>query len=188
MRDVDDRRAESLMQSGDLGSHLNTELRVQVGQRLVHQEDLRVTDDRTAHRDTLSLAAGQSLRLSVKELIKVKDLGRLSDLLVDDILRDLAELQAERHVVIHSHMRIQSIILEDHRDIAVLRLDIVHHLAVDLQRTARDILKAGDHAKRRGLSAAGRSDEDDEFLVRDIEVEILDRLEAVRIGLVNMLK
>ena len=30
-------------------------------------------------------------------------------------------------------MRIQSVVLEDHRDVAVLRLYIVHELAVDLE-------------------------------------------------------
>ena len=38
---VDDRSAQSLMQLGDLSSHLYTKLRIQVGKRLIHQEYLR---------------------------------------------------------------------------------------------------------------------------------------------------
>ena len=65
------------MQLGQLGSHLGTELRVQVGQRLVQQEDLRLTDDSTAQRNTLTLTAGQSLRLTVEQVGDVQDPGSL---------------------------------------------------------------------------------------------------------------
>ena len=74
MCDVDDGGAQSLVKLGNLGSHLNTELGIQVGQRLVHQEYLGASDDCTAHGDTLSLAAGKSLRLTVKEMGQVEDL------------------------------------------------------------------------------------------------------------------
>ena len=188
MRDIDDGCTQSLMQLGDLGSHLDTKLCIQVGERLIHQEDLRVTDNCTSHCDTLSLSAGKSLRLSVKQLLKVKDLCSISDLSVDLILRHLSQLQRECHVVINGHMRIQSIALEDHCDITILRLDIVHDLAVDLQRTGRDFLKPCNHTKRRRLSASGWSDEDDKFLVGDIKIKILHSLEPVRINLVDMLK
>ena len=68
---------ESLMQLGDLGAHLHTELRVQVGERFVHQEDLRITDDRAAQGDALTLAAGKRLGLAVEELLDVQDLRGL---------------------------------------------------------------------------------------------------------------
>ena len=147
MGDIDDRDAESAVQLCDLSSHLNTELCIQVGQRLIHQEYLGVTDNCTAHGDTLSLTAGKSLRLAVKQLLQIKDLGGLADLLVDLILRHLAELKAECHVIIHGHVRIQSVVLEDHGDISVLGLDIVHHLAIDLEGSGCDILQTCDHTK-----------------------------------------
>ena len=70
-------------------------------------------------------------------------------------------------------MGIQSIVLEDHGDIAVLRGHVVHELAVDIQLALGDLFKTCDHAQRGGLAAAGRADEDDEFLVRDVQVEFL---------------
>ena len=186
MCNVDDRSAKSVMKLGDLSSHLNTELSIQVGQRLVHQEDLRVTDNSTAHSNTLSLTAGKSLRLSVKELVKVKDLSSFFDLLLDLFLRNLAKLKTECHVIKNCHMRIQSVVLEDHRDIAVLRLYIVHELAVDLELAACDILKTCDHTKCCGLSASGRTYENDEFLVSDFKVEILNCLKSVRVCFINV--
>ena len=43
---------------------LDAQLRVEVRQRLVHQEHLRVADDRAPHRHALALTAGQRLRLA----------------------------------------------------------------------------------------------------------------------------
>jgi hypothetical protein len=55
--DVHRRRAEPALDARHLGAHLHAELGVEVRQRLVHQEALRVADDRAAHRHALPLAA-----------------------------------------------------------------------------------------------------------------------------------
>ena len=49
-------------------------------------------------------------------------------------------------------MRIQSVVLEYHRDISVLRLYIVNHSVTDLQFTGRDIFQTSDHTKGSGLT------------------------------------
>ena len=41
----------------DLDTHLYTELCIEVGERLIHEEYLRITHDRTSHGNTLSLTA-----------------------------------------------------------------------------------------------------------------------------------
>ncbi len=56
---------KSVVELCDLNTHLYTELSVQVGERLVHEEDLRVTYDSTAESNSLTLTTGESLRLSV---------------------------------------------------------------------------------------------------------------------------
>jgi hypothetical protein len=47
------------LQSCDVGTHLDAELRVEIREWLVHEEDAWYADDRPAHRDTLSLSARQ---------------------------------------------------------------------------------------------------------------------------------
>ena len=123
------------MQLGDLSTHLNTELGIEVGQRFVHQEDLRLTNNSTAQSNTLTLTTGKSLRLTVEQLLDRKDLGRLTNAGINLLLGFLAQLQTECHVVINGHVRIQSVVLENHRDIAVLRSNIVYQTIADVQFT-----------------------------------------------------
>ena len=73
MGNVDEGGLQALMQLGDFGTHLHAQLSVQVGQRFVEQEDLRLTDDSTAQSNTLTLAAGQSLRLTVQQVVNAQN-------------------------------------------------------------------------------------------------------------------
>ena len=76
-------------------------------------------------------------------------------------------------------MGVQGVVLEDHRDIAVLGRNIVDKLAVDVELTLRDFFQTCDHTQRRRFAAAGRTDEDDKFLVGNVEVEFLHRNDAL---------
>ena len=68
-------------------------------------------------------------------------------------------------------MRVERIVLEHHRDVAVLGRHVVDDVAADRDLAVRDVLEAGDHAQRRGLAAARRADQNDEFMVLDIEID-----------------
>src|SRR5690348_11351849 len=78
MRDVDRRRLQALVQLLDLGAHLHAKLRVQIRQRLVEQEHLRVAHDRASHRDALALAAGELARVAVEVRRESEEIGRAS--------------------------------------------------------------------------------------------------------------
>ena len=82
---------ELALQCVDLGAHLHTQLRVQVGERLVHQEHLRVADDRAAHGDALALAAGKLLGLAVEVVEEADGAGGLLDSPARLLLRHLAQ-------------------------------------------------------------------------------------------------
>ena len=80
--------------------------------------------------------------------------------------------QTEGHVLVNGHVRVQSVVLEDHRDVAVLRGNVVDQTVTDVHLAAGDLLQTGDHTQGGGLTAAGRTDENDKFLIRDFQVEI----------------
>ena len=78
MRDIDDRRLHALVQALDLGAHVDAQLGVEVGQRLVEQEDLRVAHQRPAHGDALALAARKLARLALEQMADLQHVGTLA--------------------------------------------------------------------------------------------------------------
>ena len=62
----------------------------------------------------------------------------------------------------------------------VKRFDEVEAVAgIDLDLAVGDLLEPGDHPQRGGLAAARRSDQHDELLVGDVEVDAAHRLGVV---------
>ncbi len=184
---IDNGSAQSLMQLGNLSTHLYTQLGVQVGKRLIHQEYLGVAHNGTAHRNTLTLSAGERSRLPIQKLLQIQDSCRLLYLFVNLLLGRFLNLQAECHIVPYGHMGIQRVALEYHCDITILRLHIVHQLSVNLELAGGNALQTCHHTQSCGLSAAGGSYENDKFLILDLQVEILYSLISVGVSLVNIL-
>ena len=80
-----------------------------------------------------------------------------------------AHLQAEGHVLAHRHVRVERVVLEHHRDVAILRRQVVHHAPADDDLAAGNLLEAGDHPQQRGLPAPGGADQNDELAIVDVE-------------------
>ena len=177
------------LQGSDLGTGLDTELGVEVGQRLIHEEDLRLTDDCTAHSHALTLTARQSLRLTIEVLGQVEDLSGLLDALADLFLRGAGDLQGEAHVVGNGHVRVQGVVLEHHCDVAVLRLHRGDVLATDEDASLVDLFEACEHTQGRRLTATRRADQHQEFAILDVEVQIIHRrLVIARVDTSNMVE
>ena len=83
-------------------------------------------------------------------------------------------------------MRIESVALEYHSDVSVLRLYVIHLDSVDEELSLGDVLEAGDHTQSCGLSASGRSYEDNEFLIFYFEIEIVNSVITVLVDLLNV--
>ena len=96
-------------------------------------------------------------------------------------LVEFPHLQAEGHVVVDAHMRVERVVLEHHRDVAIHRRQVVDDLVVDQDAAGGDRFQPGHHPQGRGLAAAGGADEDHELLVADIEVHVLDGVNLVEL-------
>ena len=68
-----ERGAELDLEVLEFGAKRFAQLCVEVGQRFVHQEDARLTHDCPADRDSLHLAAGQTVGLSIEEMFHAHD-------------------------------------------------------------------------------------------------------------------
>ena len=195
---------EPPMEDAQLGAHLAAELGIEVRERLVEEEDRWVTHDRTAHGDSLSLAAGEFARHAVQQGTQAEQAGGFVDAGLDPrafgaalccISRtqqrsqqaavSTAALEAEGHVPPHGHVRIERVVLEDHGDVALARCDVIHHATADRDGAFADFLEAGDHAQGGALAAARRADEHDELPVTDMQVHALHRAHAAGIDLAD---
>ena len=161
------------MKLGQLGTHLRTELCVQVGQRLVKEEDLGVTDNCTAQSNTLTLTAGQSGGLTVKQMRDVEDLGSLFYAALDLILRESCGASGRTPC-----SQIRSYEDTEHSSGTPLRYlypwerTSLTRLVVDVQLAFGNFFQTCNHTQRGGLTAAGRADQNDKFLIFDIKVEV----------------
>ncbi len=75
-------------------------------------------------------------------------------------------------------MRKQRIILEDHAETAIFRLQLVHATIIDKDTTSRRTKKTGNAIESRRFSAAGRAEKRDELAFPDSEVDFPQRIES----------
>ena len=185
VRDVDRGHAEPALELVDLGAQLDAELCVQVRERLVHQEGLRLAHDRPPHGHALALSTRERAGLALEELLDLENACHLADALVDLLLRHLAQLEPEGEVLLHGHVRVERVALEDHRDVAVLRRQVVDDAVADPDLALADLFQAGEHAERGGLAAARWPHEHHQLAVPDLQVEVVDCLRPVGVDLVD---
>ena len=102
----------------ELGAGVRADLRVKIGQRLVHQEECRFAHDGASERNALLLSAGKLMRLALKQRINAEHVYDALDTPRDLVARHVMTLEAKREIVPHGHVRIERVILEYHGDVA----------------------------------------------------------------------
>ena len=80
----------------------------------------------------------------------------------------VAQLEREAHVVGDGHMRVERVVLEHHRDVAVLGRSLRDVGPADPDLAAGHVLEAGEHAQGGRLAGARGPDEDHELAVLDL--------------------
>ncbi len=183
--DVDHGGAKLAVQLRNLGAHAVAQLGVQVGQRFVEQEHRGFTHHRPAQRHALTLTAGHRLGQLVQHRGQAQQLCGVVDALGDDLLRMPTQLEPERQVLGHGHVRIQRVALEHHGDVAILWRHVVDHALADLQRAGADVFKTGDHAQQGRFAAAGRSHQHHQFAIGHFETRALHRHLAIVVDLAD---
>ena len=126
--DVDGRDLEPLVEGLELVAQLDAQLRVEVGERLVEQEEPRLEDDAARDGDALLLAAGHLGREFGGVALEVDEPQRGVDPLRHLGLADAAELEPEGDVLAHGEVREQRVVLEDHAELALFRRDFVDRI------------------------------------------------------------
>ncbi len=177
MRHIDRGRADALMHGLDLAAHLHAQLGVEVGERLVEEEDLRIAHQGSADGNTLALTAGELARVAIQQLLQSKNAGGLVYLRLRHGGIDLLELQGKAHILGDCHMRIECVVLKDHGDIAVTGRQVADLARADMDFAVAQLFEACDHAKQGGFAAAGWTDQHDEFSVTNIDIDTVDDID-----------
>ncbi len=178
--DVDRGDAELALQPLELVAQRLAQLGVEVGQRLVEQQQRRLDDERPGQREALLLAAGElgGLTLGVRgELHRLQHpVHALPISFLPGRSAALAHLQREGDVVEDRHVRPDGVGLEHHAEAALVGRDVDRADAVTLaensgrsptvMRPESGLLQAGDRAQRRGLAAAGRAEQGEHLALR----------------------
>src|SRR5207253_7668418 len=168
-------------------SHVHPKLGVEIRERLIEQKHACLTAKGGADGHALALAARKLPWLAVESLGKPEDRRDLLDPPLDLLLRHVTKPKGEGHVLVHAHVRVERVTLEDHGNVAVAGREADHRSASDADVAAGDVFQSGDHAERGCLSAAARTDQDQEFLILNGEVDPRDRPHLAKL-LLNFLQ
>ncbi len=121
MRDVNRREAQLLLNPADLHAHLDAQLRVEVGERLVKEHQIRLDDHGARKRHALTLAAAHLARIAVFKPSRSTSFSICITSRWITALSSFAHFKAESHVVKHGHVRKERIALEYETEIALVQ-------------------------------------------------------------------
>src|SRR5882724_11707953 len=118
---MDSSRWPFAMKMRQFRSHLQSNRRVQVGERLVEEKKARLSCQCSPQGHTPTFTAGQFLRSAGQEVAQLQSLRCLAYSFDDQRGRLAAQFQAEGNVLAHAKMRIEGRVLRDEGDVALMR-------------------------------------------------------------------
>src|SRR5262249_20061069 len=131
--------------------------------------------------DALTLSARKLTRPPVEKVFQLQGpRGRL-DPLLDDVLRSACHGETESDILIHSQMRIQSVRLEHHGDLAFRGRHGTDVDAVDEQRPRRCILETRDDSEQRRFAATRWAEQAEELSLLHFEIDILQSFDSAEV-------
>jgi hypothetical protein len=135
MGDVDHRAVELSVELRNLRAGLDPHLGVEVGKGFIKEEGFRLTNDGPTQSYPLALSSRKGFGFSFEQIIgfeKTEDFGGGIDSTTDFILGNPTQLEAESHVPVYGHVGVESVVLEDHGDIAVFGGYFVYLLTIQI--------------------------------------------------------
>ena len=122
---------KSFLQLDNFGAHLHAQGGVEIRQRFIHQKHARLADNRATQGDSLALTARQFFRPSLKHTFNTEQASGLAHAIFDFRFRNPSQPHSKSNVRIHVKMREERVVLEHHRDVAVVRQLVSYVLTIE---------------------------------------------------------
>src|SRR5262245_16265319 len=155
------------------------ELGVEMGDRLVEDEDPRVLHERPAERRALPLAAGELRGPAVLEVLQLDEAQELANALGQRLPREgrrSRRPEGEGHVVEDRQVRVERVRLEHDGDASPIGRHAGHPLSVQADLAARRRLDSGHDPAEGGLPRARGAGHAQDLAWRDREADGVERL------------
>lgn len=118
-------------------------------------------------------------------MTNLQDIGNFLNRLITLRLGHFTNFHAKSDISCNRHIRIKRIGLENHRNIALGRMQPGNRLSIDGDIPGRDWFEPGDSVQQCRLSAARRANEDEKTTLIDLDIDILQN-RNVAIGLIEV--
>jgi hypothetical protein len=193
VRHVEEGHAEAPVQRRQLRAHLDAQLGIEVGERLVHQEHQGIAHHRPPEGDPLPLSARELARTPLRQAVDLQQRGDPPDVRVDgrahrthagqqapeigEALQEAEPRHDQRHgdVLGHAHVGVERVVLEDHGDPALAGAQAIDAASSDRHPAAGLALQARDEAKNGGFPATRGPDERRKHAGANGQVDAVDR-------------
>jgi hypothetical protein len=162
------------MERHQLGTELDPERRIKVGERLIEEKDLGLPNERAAQRHSLPLAARELARHPVQQLVKFQPARGVLDQGRTALPRNPSHLERELQVLPDGEVGVQCVTLKYHGDVAPRGRQVVDPLVADQKIARRGRLEPGESAEDGALAASGGAEDGDEFAIGDSEVYFIE--------------
>ena len=194
MGHIQKRGFQPMVQVGQLVAHLDTQLGIQVGQRLIHQKNRWRPHHGPGQGHTLFLPAGELARLAIQQCLNLQALGgghhKFFNLPFGRMVaRPEAAQQglsrpkthARHHqrggyVLAHRHVRVERIVLKHHGDVALVGFEPNNRLRIELHVALVGMDQASDDAQQCGLATTGWSEQGHKFARLNVQRNLVQDL------------
>ncbi len=174
MGDKDGGYAQHLLEVVYLPPHFFSQVFVQRGEWLVHQQYIRLDDDGAGHGDTLLLAAGKLARHTVLHPGQANHLQCPCHLFFDLLFGHIPVLQTEGHVVKDGFVGEQGVVLKNHSQVSFVDRCVVDPVPLDENIAFGGLLQTGHHAQQGGLPASGRTQQRHQSPLFDVKIHFFN--------------
>jgi hypothetical protein len=168
------------MQALELGPGVVAQLGIQIGQRLVQEEQLGAAHQGASDREALLLAAGERVRLAHERVADAEHLGGLRDAVADLVGGHTLLAQRIGEVVEGREVRVEREGLEDHGHPAPLYGRMGDVLTRERDGAPARALQPGDAAQGRGLAGSARAENHEEFARGDVQINAIQRVHVAK--------